>query len=96
MTGNFQVGEVAGRHGVGAGNTITSAATTCFWNDHRINIIDTPGQYFTEVERQRLDGAVTLLYGVAGVEPQRCGSQADKYNVPRMLYQQAVDRTVPT
>ncbi|MEA1015805.1 elongation factor G [Sphingomonas sp. LY54] len=81
------------------GITITSAATTCFWNDHRINIIDTPGHvdFTIEVERSLrvLDGAITAFDGVAGVEPQSetVWRQADKYKVPRMCYINKLDRT---
>ncbi len=81
------------------GITITSAATTCFWKEHNINIIDTPGHIDFTAEVQRalrvLDGGVVIFDGVAGVEPQSetVWHQADKFNVPRLAFINKLDRT---
>ena len=80
------------------GITITSAATTCFWRTHRINIIDTPGHvdFTMEVERSLrvLDGAIAIFCAVAGVEPQSetVWRQADKYHIPRIAFINKMDR----
>jgi len=96
----YKIGEVhEGAAVMDCGITITSAATTAQWKDHRINIIDTPGHvdFTVEVERSLrvLDGAIALFDSVAGVEPQSetVWRQADKYHVPRIAYINKMDRT---
>ena len=91
---SHKIGEQEQERGI----TITSAATTCFWNEKRINIIDTPGHvdFTIEVERSLrvLDGSVCVFDSVAGVEPQSetVWRQADKYGVPRMCFINKMDR----
>src|SRR6516164_5784388 len=105
-----RIHEVKGKDNVGAtmdfmelekerGITITSAATYCFWKDHQINIIDTPGHvdFTIEVERSLrvLDGVVAVFCAVGGVQPQSetVWRQANKYKVPRIVYVNKMDRT---
>src|SRR6201994_1879318 len=82
-----------------SGSTITSAAVTCEWKDNRINIIDTPGHIDFNIEVNRslrvLDGAVFIIEGVAGVQPQSETNWrlADRYNVPRIIFINKLDRT---
>src|SRR6202161_723591 len=81
------------------GITITSAAVTCEWKDHRVNIIDTPGNIDFNIEVNRslrvLDGAIFIIEGVAGVQPQSETNWrlADRYNVPRIIFINKLDRT---